>query len=347
MACSRRPRQAPSPTKRKRALGTAGDDAGGGGDEIVVTFEGEEPGDFADDEMLGAETEALAEVRVGRAFEERGEVEAAEDAGVLVGVADAGGEVLLGHGIRDRDEMGGGAGGDVRRGGRRRWRGRFGRGRRRGRGWCGRRWGRGRGGRRGVRGNRLYRYGCGRCRASGAQEVGEGAPGLEVEPRVDGANEGGTRVNGIGRARAGFEGTFGAGGGAGDQFDIEMVPVRRPRTVARVFSWAPPTMRRVMMWMTRIRRAGGPRTWDGGISFSCLELAEAIGDLRASSVSAGRVGGRGLVVLDGVGVVGPGGRRFRRGRRGSGVRWACVRARRGKRLWRRRVGRFGGGRWRG
>ena len=79
---------------------------------VVVAFEGEEPGDFPDDKVFLAETELMTEVGSGPRLEERGEVESAENAGVLAGSSDAGGKVLPGHRLRNRNEMGRGAGGD-------------------------------------------------------------------------------------------------------------------------------------------------------------------------------------------------------------------------------------------
>jgi hypothetical protein len=213
--------------QEETGAGTAGDDGWGGGDEIVVTFEGEEAGDHADDEMIIAETEAFSEGRVRAGFEEWGEVEATEDAGELVGAADAGGEVLLGHGIRDRDEMRGGAGGDGLGDAEGGIGGSF-------LEWA-ERWamdGVDNDGDAGAAGGEAAEetgftaVGVDDVRAPVSQKAGEGAPGLEVEPWVDGTDEGGDESERDREsAGVGFEGAFGAGGGAGEEFEVEVVPV--------------------------------------------------------------------------------------------------------------------------
>ena len=330
-------------------LGTLRDDDGGGGDEVFVTFEGKEPGDFADDKMLGAQAEALAEVRLGMGIQEGGEIEAAEDAGVLVGAADAGGEVLPGHGVCDGDEVGGGAGGGL-----------FGEAE----------GGVGSGVLEGTEGGAVdgvdddgdagasggeasqesgfAAMGVDDVGLSGAQEEGEGAPGFEVEPRLDGANQGRKqREREVEGADHGFEGTFGAGGGARDQFDVEMVLVAEAaRGGEGIFLGAADD--EAGDDVDDAHQVGGVDRGPG-MGGSVFRLGVAGGDRRFAELqrySAGRVGGSSRSI----GWRPPGfsgGRRFRRGRRGSGVRWGRARARRGKRTWHRRVDRFGGGRWRG
>jgi hypothetical protein len=83
----------------------ASDEFGGDIEEVVVAFEFEESGDHADDEVIGLEAEVAAELGVGLGVEAGLDGEAAEDAGVLGGLADAGGEVLIAHGMGDDDEV--------------------------------------------------------------------------------------------------------------------------------------------------------------------------------------------------------------------------------------------------
>ena len=79
--------------------------------KVSWPFEREEPGDFADDDVVGREAEAGAEGGIVLGGEIGLERKAAEDAGVLFGAPDAGGQVLLRHRVGDGDEMGGDAGG--------------------------------------------------------------------------------------------------------------------------------------------------------------------------------------------------------------------------------------------
>ncbi len=89
------------------------DEVGSDGDEVLVALVVEEAGDLAHHEILGGQAEARAETGVVTGAEEGIEVEAADDAGELVGVTDAGRVVLAGHGVGDDDEVGGEMSGDA------------------------------------------------------------------------------------------------------------------------------------------------------------------------------------------------------------------------------------------
>lgn len=76
-----------------------------GFDQVVVSFEVKESGDFSEDDVVGFKSELPTHLcwrLLG--IEEAVDVHAAVDGGILLGRADAGGEVLGGHGIADRDE---------------------------------------------------------------------------------------------------------------------------------------------------------------------------------------------------------------------------------------------------
>ena len=91
--------------------GTKAHQRGGDCEQVVVPLEFEEPGDFADDDIVRREAQPGAELEVVGRGEERFEREAAEDLGVLVRAPDAGGQVLLLHGFGNDHEMRGDPGG--------------------------------------------------------------------------------------------------------------------------------------------------------------------------------------------------------------------------------------------
>jgi hypothetical protein len=92
-------------------MGTAGDNIRGDGEKIVMAFEREEARDFPDYEVGWIQIETRAQGGIGLSLKERFEVEAAENPGILVRLPDAGVQVLVDHGMGDRDEMGGDTGG--------------------------------------------------------------------------------------------------------------------------------------------------------------------------------------------------------------------------------------------
>ena len=94
-------------------LGTKAHERRGDGQQVVVPLELEEAGDFADDDILRRKAEPGAELEVVGRGEERFKREAAEDSRVLVRAPDAGGQVLLLHGVGHDDEMGGDPGGNT------------------------------------------------------------------------------------------------------------------------------------------------------------------------------------------------------------------------------------------
>jgi hypothetical protein len=106
---------APGPItdEQKTDMGTAGDDIRGDGEKIVMAFECEQARDFSDDEVGGIEVETRAEGGIGLSLKIRFEIKAAVNSGILVRLPDAGVQVLVDHGIGDRDEMGGDAGGEL------------------------------------------------------------------------------------------------------------------------------------------------------------------------------------------------------------------------------------------
>ena len=80
------------------------------GQQVVVALELEEAGDLADDDILRRETEPGAELEVVGGGEKRFKWEATEDLCELVQTSDAGGQVLLLHGLGHNNEVGGDAG---------------------------------------------------------------------------------------------------------------------------------------------------------------------------------------------------------------------------------------------
>jgi hypothetical protein len=99
------------PDEEETDVGTAGDDGRGDGEKVIVAFEREQAGDFSNDEVGGFEVEPRAQVRIWQSPKKRLEIKAAVDTGILPRLPDAGLQVLVDHGIGDRDEVGGGVGG--------------------------------------------------------------------------------------------------------------------------------------------------------------------------------------------------------------------------------------------
>ena len=86
------------------------------GEQIIVALELEQPGDFADDEIIRRDAECFAKFQIIFRGKKRFEREAAENFRVLLRLPDAGGEILRLHRVGDDDEMGGGVGGFFFRG---------------------------------------------------------------------------------------------------------------------------------------------------------------------------------------------------------------------------------------
>lgn len=204
-------------------VGQDADQGGSGGDEIVVALVFKEAGDFAGDEIVGMDAEALAQVGIVLGGEERLEIEAADDAGELVGATDAGGAVLAGHGIGDDDEVGGEGAGEAFGGAK---------------GGVG--GGALKGAERGAVDGVENDGDAGSAGGKSAEEAGfaavgvddigliaaqegrEGEPGSGVEQGVDGADEGGEEGEGFwGVVELGFDGSFGAGGGPADEVSFD------------------------------------------------------------------------------------------------------------------------------
>ncbi len=79
----------------------------GGGNQVVVPFQFEQARHFPDHDVVRGQSQAGAPRRIGFGGEVGTEVEPAQDAGVLGGPADAGGQVLVGHRVGNDDEVGG------------------------------------------------------------------------------------------------------------------------------------------------------------------------------------------------------------------------------------------------
>lgn len=79
---------------------------GRGGDQVSVTFELEQAGDLADDQMFRGQTEPRAQGEVIPGPEKRFEIKAAEDPGELRPTPNASREVLARHCVCHDDEMG-------------------------------------------------------------------------------------------------------------------------------------------------------------------------------------------------------------------------------------------------
>lgn len=204
-------------------VGEFADEVRGGGDEVVVTLEGEEAGDGADDEVILGEAEAGAENGVGSGVEVGIEVEAADDAGVLGWETDAGGEVLTGHGLGDGDEVGGEVAGEAFGGAEEEIGGasleRAEGGTVNGVNDDG---GAGETGGEAAEEAGLAAVGVDDVGAGGAQVAGEGDEGEGVEGGVNGADEGGKEGEEVrDGAGGGFEGAFGTAGGTGEEADIQ------------------------------------------------------------------------------------------------------------------------------
>jgi hypothetical protein len=86
--------------------GASVEQASGNVEKIVMALEFEEPGDFADDDILRGKVEMGTEGLVGWEVEEGVDGKAAVNFGVLLRGSDAGGEILGFHGIGHDDEMG-------------------------------------------------------------------------------------------------------------------------------------------------------------------------------------------------------------------------------------------------
>ena len=70
-----------------------------------MAFERTEPGDFADDEIIGRKAPAGARCQIVFNGEEWFDREAAEDAGELIGASEVGSEVLPRHGVGHADKV--------------------------------------------------------------------------------------------------------------------------------------------------------------------------------------------------------------------------------------------------
>jgi len=79
------------------------------GEQIVMALELEEARDFADHEIVRGNSELGAELRIIGGGEIRAQIEAAENFCVLFAAADSGGEILFRHGFRDGHKMSGNA----------------------------------------------------------------------------------------------------------------------------------------------------------------------------------------------------------------------------------------------
>src|ERR1035441_2576336 len=85
------------------------------GEQIIVPLELEQPRDFADDEIAGINSQFFPQFQIIFRRKKWLEREAAEDFGVLLRPANAGGEIFVLHRIGDDDEMRRGAGGGLER----------------------------------------------------------------------------------------------------------------------------------------------------------------------------------------------------------------------------------------
>ena len=73
--------------------------------EVVVSLEMKEPGDFADDDIIGRVAKLAADaIAMGIGGEECFDLHAAVDRGELFARGDAGGDELVGHGVGDADD---------------------------------------------------------------------------------------------------------------------------------------------------------------------------------------------------------------------------------------------------
>jgi hypothetical protein len=207
--------------KEDVGLWAIGQDALQRGEEVVVAFERKEAGDFADDEGFGGNSQFCSERSIVAGVQEGFELEATEDAGVHLGAANAGSEVQFGHGVRGANEVRGEFGGVAFGGGE---------------DVVGKRAleiAEGGAvnvmdddGNSGARGGDAAEYagfaavGVDKAGFLFTQQARELAQGKKIFPRMDRANEGrnnGEQAGWFGDF--GFQRTFGAGGGAGNQMD--------------------------------------------------------------------------------------------------------------------------------
>src|SRR5882724_426891 len=91
--------------EQKFDLWILADESGRDGEQIVVALELEEPGDFADDEIIRRDSQLLAQCHVIPRGEKRFQREGAENFCILFRPADSGGEILIFHRFGDDDEM--------------------------------------------------------------------------------------------------------------------------------------------------------------------------------------------------------------------------------------------------
>ena len=92
--------------EEEAGVGECLDDGWCGFDEVVMTFEVKESGDFAEDDVMWLESEFGADFGGWSLGSEKTvDVHTAVDGGVTFGCANAGCEVLGGHGVADGDEM--------------------------------------------------------------------------------------------------------------------------------------------------------------------------------------------------------------------------------------------------
>src|SRR5688572_9842212 len=98
---------APRPTANQQEFHTraALHEFGGGIQQVIVPFEFEQASDLANDEVFSRESISRAKCWIVPGRQEWLQREAAENSGELFRLANAGGEELPGHGIRDRHEV--------------------------------------------------------------------------------------------------------------------------------------------------------------------------------------------------------------------------------------------------
>lgn len=193
------------------------------GKQVIVALEFEEAGDVADDDVVRSDLPARANRRIVGGRQERGQREAAEDFSVLGRLADAGGKILACHGVGDGDEMGGDFAGAAFSGAKKSV----------GQRALKRAEGRavdgvdndGDGGTMSGEASektRLAAVSVDNVGTELAEETSEFAPGKQVFPRMDGADQFRQEPEGLRRSgEGGFKRAFGAGSGAGNQVDVE------------------------------------------------------------------------------------------------------------------------------
>src|ERR1700677_3830133 len=86
-------------------IGKLANQGGRDGEQVIVAFQFEEAGDVADDDIVWGDVPAGAQRGGVSGGQEWRQGKTAEDFGVLFGAADAGGEILAGHGVGHDDKM--------------------------------------------------------------------------------------------------------------------------------------------------------------------------------------------------------------------------------------------------